>query len=159
MRLTTNDPQDNVQTALNLFYVKDKQTWVRGGGPGSEYKDVPLYDYIRRAIKLVATCLPMFDELDDMKLSEVMTDWAMDGNCSLEGLIGTLYTAAWAFAELREKLMDYEDAKLDPEAAAQLLKKNCAAHIDEDLCGKCHFAVVGEPCPLDTGTAPEGWRV
>ena len=36
MRLTTNDPQDNVQTALNLFYVKDKQAWVRGGAGGTE---------------------------------------------------------------------------------------------------------------------------
>ena len=30
MRLTTDTPESNLEMALNLFYVKDKQTWVRG---------------------------------------------------------------------------------------------------------------------------------
>ena len=61
--------------------------------------------------------------------------------------------------DIKEKHKEEMKKKQELEAAAQLLKKNCAAHIDEELCGTCHFAVVGEPCPLDTGTPPEGWRV
>ena len=31
-RLTTNCPDNNLDAALNLFYIKDSETWVRGGG-------------------------------------------------------------------------------------------------------------------------------
>ena len=37
MRLTTDNPQNNVETALNLFYIKDGETYVRGGGPAPDY--------------------------------------------------------------------------------------------------------------------------
>ena len=33
-RITTDHPSDNIETALNLFYIKNGETWVRGGGPG-----------------------------------------------------------------------------------------------------------------------------
>ncbi|MFQ8836317.1 MAG: hypothetical protein ACLR8L_00155 [Oscillospiraceae bacterium] len=32
MRLTTDSPKNNVEMALNLFFVKDKEVWVRGYG-------------------------------------------------------------------------------------------------------------------------------
>ena len=32
-RLTNDNPQNNTETALNLFFVKDGQAWVRRGGP------------------------------------------------------------------------------------------------------------------------------
>ena len=32
MRLTTDNPQNNVETALNLFYIKDGETYVRVAG-------------------------------------------------------------------------------------------------------------------------------
>ena len=32
-RLTTNCPDNNLDAALNLFYIKDSETWVRGGLP------------------------------------------------------------------------------------------------------------------------------
>ena len=35
-RLTTEKPQGNVENALNLFYIKDKETWIRGGGTAQE---------------------------------------------------------------------------------------------------------------------------
>ena len=31
-RITTDHPSDNIETALNLFYIKNGETWVRGGG-------------------------------------------------------------------------------------------------------------------------------
>ena len=50
-RLTTDNPKDNIQTALNLFYAKDGWTWVMGGGPAPEYHDVSLCDYVRSMVK------------------------------------------------------------------------------------------------------------
>lgn len=108
-RLTTDTPSDNIQTALNLFYVKDGWTWVRGGGSAPEYQDVSLCDYIRNIIKghIPDAELPA----DDDDLSMMMAAWLLDGIDSAEGVIATLYTAAWAFSELRHRLMAYEDAE------------------------------------------------
>lgn len=50
-RLTTDNPKDNIEAALNLFYIKGHETWVRGGGTGPEYADVRLFDYTRQLIK------------------------------------------------------------------------------------------------------------
>lgn len=111
-RLTTDNPQNNLQTALNLFFVKDGQAWVRGGGEYPDFRDVTLYDYIRSAVKHCATSPELFDMIDDGLIGEVMADWSMDGNISKEGLLGVLYQAGWAFAELRERLKAYEDTGL-----------------------------------------------
>ena len=51
-RLTTNCPDNNLDAALNLFYIKDFETWVRGGGDGPDYPDIRLYDFIRKAAKM-----------------------------------------------------------------------------------------------------------
>ncbi len=114
-RLTTDAPANNLQTALNLFYAKDGEVWVRGGGPAPKYLDVTLNAYIRAAVKNLATEPELFDDLLDEKLAEVMTDWAMDANLSREGLLGVLYTAGWVCAELRARLKAYEDTGLMPE--------------------------------------------
>ncbi len=105
-RLTTDDPQDNMQTSLNLFYARDGWTWVRGGrrgGPG-----VPLNDYIRRIY--AAHCpdsVPLPEDDDD--LSDLMYGALFDGPEEMTGLIATLYEAAWASCGLRERLKAIED--------------------------------------------------
>lgn len=117
-RLTTDNPKDNIETKLNLFYIKDGWTWVRGGGSAPEYADVSLCDYVREIIK---THMPYVDlDMDDDGLSMMMEEWLFDGPESLEGIIATLYTSAWAFAELRHCLAAYEDTGLEPEAAEQI---------------------------------------
>lgn len=115
-RLTTDTPSDNIQAALNLFYVKDGWTWVRGGGPAPEYRDVSLCDYIRDIVRvhIPSEKLPA----DDDKLSMVMSEWLLEGYGTAEGIIATLYTAGWAFAELRHKLMRYEDTGPVPKEDA-----------------------------------------
>ncbi len=122
-RLTTDNPQGNLQTALNLFYVKDGEAWVRGGGPEYEYEDVPLFPYIRSVIKHRAIAPEMFEELDNETLAEVLTEWLFDGHETVEGLVATLYTAAWAFAELRERLKAYEDTGLTAEQVRKLMEE------------------------------------
>ena len=106
-RLTTDKPEGNVENSLNLFYIKDQWTWVRGGGPAPDYKDVSLCDLVRMMVKenIPDTELPK----DDDNLSMMMHEWLMYDQDSAEGIIALLYNAGWAFAELRHRLARYED--------------------------------------------------
>ena len=120
-RLTTDHPQDNIETALNLFYVKDGEAWARNGGAAPEYQDVRLFDYARRIIHDHRMEEMIDPNAEDMDFAEQISGALFDGVETESGLIATLYTAAWAFAELREKLKQYEDA----EEAGKLLWLPC----------------------------------
>ena len=112
-RLTTDTPKDNVETALNLFYIKDHETWVRGGGPAPDYPDISLDDYMRM---LIRTHIRDAKIPEDWKeFSFMMAEWLFDDADSMEGTLAVLYSAAWAFAELRNRLKLYEDTGLEPE--------------------------------------------
>ena len=111
-RLTTNCPDNNLDAALNLFYIKDSETWVRGGGDGPDYPDIRLYDFIRKAAKIL---LPDLDfPTDDDGVDYAMGELLLDGPDEPTGLLALLYTAAWSYAELRGRLMQYEDTGLEP---------------------------------------------
>lgn len=128
-RLTTNCPDNNLDAALNLFYIKDFETWVRGGGDGPDYPDIRLYDFIRKAAKIL---LPDLDfPMDDDGVDYAMGELLLDGPDEPTGLLALLYTAAWSYAELRGRLMQYEDTGLTPEEidmdheAAEQLRQLC----------------------------------
>ena len=128
-RLTTDCPDNNLDAALNLFYVKDRETWVRGGGDGPDYPDIRLYDFIRKAAKIL---LPGLDfPMDDDGVDYAMGELLLDGPNEPTGLLALLYTAAWSYAELRGRLMQYEDTELTPEEidmdheAAEQLRHLC----------------------------------
>nr|DAN03101.1 MAG TPA: hypothetical protein [Caudoviricetes sp.] len=111
-RLTTNCPDNNLDAALNLFYIKDFETWVRGGGDGPDYPDIRLYDFIRKAAKIL---LPDLDfPMDDDGVDYAMGELLLDGPDEPTGLLALLYTAAWSYAELRGRLMQYEDTEMTP---------------------------------------------
>ena len=115
-RLTTNCPDNNLDAALNLFFVKDFETWVRGGGDGPDYPDIRLYDFIRKAAKIL---LPDLDfPMDDDGVDYAMGELLLDGPDEPTGLLALLYTAAWSYAELRGRLMQYEDTGLEPAMCA-----------------------------------------
>ena len=119
-RLTTNCPDNNLDAALNLFYIKDFETWVRGGGDGPDYPDIRLYDFIRKAAKIL---LPDLDfPMDDDGVDYAMGELLLDGPDEPTGLLALLYTAAWSYAELRGRLMQYEDTELTPEEVSALVK-------------------------------------
>lgn len=123
-RLTTNCPDNNLDAALNLFYIKDFETWVRGGGDGPDYPDIRLYDFIRKAAKIL---LPDLDfPVDDDGVDYAMDELLLDGPDEPTGLLALLYTAAWSYAELRGRLMQYEDTGLEPE---EVLPKDKADEI------------------------------
>lgn len=119
-RLTTDTPKDNLETALNLFYIKDNETWAREYGPAPEYADVSLFDLTRDIVKTHIPDAELPEDNDN--LSNMMPEWLMDGIDSAEGIVALLYTAAWAYAELRHKLMRYEDTGLDPDVCAEYKK-------------------------------------
>lgn len=119
-RLTTNCPDNNLDAALNLFYIKDFETWVRGGGDGPDYQDIRLYDFIRKAAKIL---LPDLDfPMDDDGIDYAMGELLLDGPDEPTGLLALLYTAAWSYAELRGRLMQYEDTRLTPERCAEFAR-------------------------------------
>lgn len=115
--MVTADPQDNVSAALNLFYVKDGWTWVRGGGPAPDYADISLCDYIRLIAK--GHKLEMAESENDDEISIEMSELLFDGTGTMEGIVATLYTAAWAFAELRERPKGYEATRKTPDDLLQ----------------------------------------
>lgn len=128
-RLTTNCPDNNLDAALNLFYIKNFETWVRGGGDGPDYQDIRLYDFIRKAAKIL---LPDLDfPTDDDGVDYAMDELLLDGPDEPTGLLALLYTAAWSYAELRGRLMQYEDTELTPEeidmdhGTAETLRQLC----------------------------------
>lgn len=106
-RLTTDVPKDNVENALNLFYIKDGWAWIRGGGPAPDYADMPLHDFVRMLVKPNIPDVELPEDND--ALSDLMCDWLTYDPDSAEGIISLLYTAGWAFAELRHRLACYED--------------------------------------------------
>lgn len=120
-RLTTDHPQNNTEMALNLFYIKDRETWARGAGDDEPCSDVSLYDFTRRLIRSHGVEEFMEPDSDDAELGEQIHETLFDGPDTTEGLVALLYTTAWAFAELREKLKQYEDA----EEAGELLRLSC----------------------------------
>ena len=115
-KLVTDTPEDNIQAALNLFYIKDGWTWVRGGGQAPGYPDVSLCDYVRDIIKEHIPDTEIPDNDDD--LSMMMDEWLFDGPITTEGVVAMLCTAGWAFAELRHRLKAYEDTGVVPETIA-----------------------------------------
>lgn len=108
-RLITDNPQDNFSTALNLYYNKDRMTWVRGGGDAPDYPDVTLPDYMRQIIK--KHDIDLGEPLSDEEMDELMTELLFDGTDTIEGILATLYTTAWAFSIIRDHLAEYESAE------------------------------------------------
>ena len=51
----------------------------------------------------------------EAEISIEMSELLFDGTGTMEGIVATLYTAAWAFAELRERLKRYEATRKTPD--------------------------------------------
>ena len=105
MRLTTDTPKNNLEMALNLFYVKDKEAWVREYGKGGE--DISLLDLTREILSY--QCPYVDSDISDDGLIMMMPEWLFFDLQATEHVIGLLYQAAWVCAELREHLKQFED--------------------------------------------------
>lgn len=105
MRLTTDAPKSNLEMALNLFYVKDKEVWVRGYGKNGA--DISLLDLTREILSY--QCPYVEPDISDDDLMMMMPEWLFDDVRATEHVIGLLYQAAWVCAELRGHLKQFED--------------------------------------------------
>lgn len=102
-RLTTDNPVDNFQTALNFTDVsEDGWVWLR-------QPEMALTEYMWQLVKGHGSSIDL--GCNDMELSESLTEHLFDDpKQSIDGLIAEHYTILWAYATLREKLKWYEDA-------------------------------------------------
>lgn len=142
MRLTTDTPKNNTQTALNLFYVKDKETWVRGYGENGA--DITLFDLIRKIVRRHTKYAAFPETMSDSDISFTMAEWLVDGTDSIEGVLALLYQAAWVCAELREHLKQFEDV-----AHGRWVPFHSQAAGDIQYCSACEigFAARMNYCP------------
>ena len=128
-RLTTDNPADNIEASLNLFYVRDGDAFIRGGGDAPDYADISVTDFIRKTAR--ALCPDMLLPESAEEISFAMAEYLFDGYEEPSGLIALLYTAAWSYAELRERLKAYEDTGLSPEKVSWM-KEVVEAAFDND---------------------------
>lgn len=111
--IVTDDPQDNVEAALNLVFIKDEEVYVRGYGPAPDFSDATLSNVTRDILqKYSPETLENVRLKDDLELSCATSEWLFDGIDTIEGVVALLYTMAWAFAETRERLRMYEETRL-----------------------------------------------
>lgn len=111
MNLVTDNPETNVSAALNMFFIKNGLVFVRGYGENGGNIDVT--DFAKRIAKRQR--IPM-QRMDAHEVAEYLTDLMFDNDPeSKEGMLGMLYTTAWAFAEIRERLKDFEEIGLEPD--------------------------------------------
>lgn len=60
--------------------------------------------------------------MDDDGVDYAMGELLLDGPDEPTGLLALLYTAAWSYAELRGRLMQYEDTDMTPVEVSMLVK-------------------------------------
>lgn len=104
-RLTT-DQENALFSCFNIFYAKDGEIWVRGGGPYPEYQDITLVQWIRSAAQKHG--LNIMAE-DPEYLGDEMYDALQDGDETIEGIMAFLHAAAVQATEMRERLKTIED--------------------------------------------------
>lgn len=111
-RMVTDNPEDNVQTCYNLYYIKDQEVYVRGYGDNPECPDVSLFKFVRDLIgRFIHDETPPSSDED---LSFMLSEWLMFGVDDMEGVLALLYNSAWAMAELRHMLGMYEKIGVHP---------------------------------------------
>lgn len=135
-RLTTND-ENHILASLNLFYCKDNEVWIRGGGPEPDYADCTLVDWIVSAAE--KHHLDIFSR-DAEGLGEEMYDSMQFGSDTIEGIVALLHAAAIQAAEMRGHLAAIEDI-LGDEYDLDRLRELAEA----DREGRC----VVLPCKID----------
>lgn len=154
VRLTTDNPTDNIEASLNLFYVRDGDAFIRGGGDAPDYADISVTDFIRKAAR--ALCPDMLLPESAEEISFAMAEYLFDGYEEPSGLVALLYTAAWSYAELRERLKAYEDTGLSPIACEESAKIEkglseggySTSRMVELMCADQEGRVVVQPCKI-----------
>ncbi len=152
-RLTTDD-EKSMFRSLNLFYGKDGEVWVRGGGPEPDYQDVTLVQWIKWAAEEHGLNI---EAENAESLGDEMYDALQDGTETVEGIVGLLHAAAIQAAEMRERLKLIEDIlgdDYDLDRLREMVEADregrCRIHpkSENNTCGSCgHFQrISGRRC-------------
>lgn len=144
-KLTTDNP-DSILYGLNLFFAKDGEVWIRGGGPEPDYPDCTLTDWINRAAAVQGIELGADDA---ESLGDVMYDCLQYGVDATEGILALLHAAAVQAAEMRGRLEMIEEIlgdEYDLDCLQELVKADREGRIkilpkpEANTCGSCgHF--------------------
>lgn len=103
-RLTTDTPQNNFETVMNMVYGKDGWQRIRHGD-----SDMRTTDFCLILCKDHGCNIDEIITRDDEGKDEYLCDCAFDG-CS----IATVYAALCGFGHIRGRLKMYEDAGVMP---------------------------------------------
>ncbi|MCI6373822.1 MAG: hypothetical protein MR821_00825 [Clostridiales bacterium] len=104
-RLTTDNPQDNFETVMNMVYGKDGWQYIRHGET-----DMPTTDF----------CLSLCRERGcdvvppEFAVTQEEKDWLIFGCLDEMCPIATVYAALSGFGHVRDRLKMYEDAGMMP---------------------------------------------
>lgn len=132
-RMTTDNPQNNFETIMNLVYDNDGWQYIRHGDTEMRTTDFCLMLCKERGC--VTLNHPMSDEAKD----EFLCDCVYDG-CP----IATIYAALSGFGHVRARLKMYEDAGIMPPKSAEKL-------------GLSRYDRPGKPAPEHDGCEGHKW--
>lgn len=136
MKRLTSDDTKSIFYDLNLFFAKDNEVWIRGGGPEPDYQDCTLVNWIGRVAD--KHNLEIYAR-DAVNLGDEMYDCLQYGIDTIEGVVALLHTAAVQATTMRSRLKEIEDI-LGDDYDLERLKEL----VEADREGRCGVL----PCKL-----------
>ncbi len=106
MKRLTSDDTKSIFYDLNLFFAKDNEVWIRGGGPEPDYQDCTLVNWIGRVADKHNLEIHARNAED---LGDEMYDCLQYGIDTIEGVVALLHTAAVQATTMRSRLKEIED--------------------------------------------------
>lgn len=106
MKRLTSDDTKSIFYSLNLFFAKDNEVWIRGGGPEPDYQDCTLVNWIGRVADKHNLEIHARDAVN---LGDEMYDCLQDGIDTIEGIVALLHAAAVQAATMKIRLKEIED--------------------------------------------------
>lgn len=111
----STEEMNMTELAYNCMYAKDGWAWYR------DYEtDMDLRDFIRK-YNVAAGGTPLSEDNDE--LGEELLDDLQYGIDYAPGRVALMYRLMWAFTDMREALMRYEDTGLTPDQIEALLEE------------------------------------
>jgi hypothetical protein len=115
LRLTTDNPQTNFETAMNYVFSKDGEAFIRHDGIS---ENVPLWQYLDRL------CAEKGCMLDESRCSESTDERCCD--CAMDSSdcpMALMYIFASQAVNLRGRLKQYEDTGYSHEEIQGMIKR------------------------------------
>lgn len=129
MKRLTSDDTKSIFYDLNLFFAKDNEVWIRGGGPEPDYQDCTLVNWIGRVAD--KHNLEIYAR-DAVNLGDEMYDCLQYGIDTIEGVVALLHAAAVQATTMRSRLKEIEDILGDDYDLDRLKEL-----VEADIEGRC----------------------